>query len=87
MAAALPCLVRIAPDSASSDLVDPGKTGLRFRTLPELVESLRWVFSHPAQASAIGRNAREAARAYDWDRIADTTEAFLEEALSSRKPR
>ena len=87
MAAALPCLVRIAPDSASSDLVEPGKTGLRFRTLPELVESLRWVFRHSEEAAAIGRNAREAARIYDWDRIADTTEAFLREAFSSRKPR
>lgn len=87
MAAALPCLVRIAPDSASSGLIDQGKTGFGFRSLPELVESLRWVFLHPDQASAIGRNAREAARVYDWERITDITESFLAEAFSSRSPR
>lgn len=87
MASALPCLVRIAPDSASSELVVPEKTGLRFRTLPELVESLRWVFLHPEQAAAIGRNAREAARVYDWERIADSTESILREAFASRKSR
>ena len=87
MANALPCLVRVAPDSASSDLVVPEETGLRFKTLTELVESLRWVFRHPEQASAIGRNAREAARVYDWERIADSTEAILREAFASRKSR
>lgn len=87
MAAALPCLVRIAPDSASSGLIDQGKTGLGFRSLPELVESLRWVFRHPGQAADMGRNAREAARVYDWERITDITESFLGEALFSRTPR
>lgn len=87
MAAALPCLVRIAPDSASSGLIDQWKTGLGFRSLPELVESLRWVFRHPGQAADIGRNAREAARVYDWERIADVTDSFLEEAFASRSSR
>ena len=77
MAAALPPIVRVAPDSASSALVNPGKTGLLFSTLPELVSALRTLLADPARARAMGLAAREAARPYAWPAIAASLESFL----------
>ena len=77
MAAALPSVVRVAPDSASSALVSPGKTGLLFSTLPELVSALRALLADPPRARAMGHAAREAARPYAWPAVAASLESFL----------
>ena len=77
MAAALPAVVRVAPDSASSALVAPGQTGLLFTTLPELVSALRALLSDPSRARAMGLAAREAARPYAWPAVAADLESFL----------
>lgn len=77
MAAALPSVVRVAPDSAAPELIDPGQTGLLFSTLPELVSALRTLLADPPRARAMGLAAREAARPYAWPAIAASLEDFL----------
>ncbi len=77
MAAAAAPVVRVAPDSAASSLIAPGKNGLLFTTLQELISALRTLLSSPTQARDMGLAARKAAQPFDWSAIASSLASFL----------
>jgi len=79
---ARPILVSDIPEHLEA--IVPGKTGFVFPlgSVDALAERMDWVLSHPQESEAAGRQAAQAADAYDWDRVAERTEAVYEEVAA-----
>lgn len=81
MASGTPVVVCRGPNSAAAELVTDGETGLVVsRDTDELAEALSSIVRDPDRRRRLGNAALEAAKPFDWDRLAERLEAIFESA-------
>jgi len=85
-AGAVPIVVR-SPASAAPDLIRDGVDGLLCEPTAESISgSIDQLLADPARRTAMARQARQAARQYDWAHVADQMEAVYREAAAHKEP-
>ena len=64
------------------EAIEPEVNGLVYpiRDAPALAERLRWALAHPDEMRSLADQAEKDAMRFDWDRIADETEAVYRHA-------
>jgi len=82
----VPPVVAESPESAATDLVEDGRTGLVCSASPpELAAAIDRLLASPRLREALAANAREEARSYSWDSIASRMEALYRAAVRRKR--
>ena len=81
MASGLPVIVSRC--SGSADPVIDGKTGLltEVADVEDIYQKMKYLYEHREETKQMGRNAREEAKKYSWDEVAEETMRAYEGVL------
>lgn len=75
--------VIVSENSGAPDIIEDGREGFVVPTRDSnaLAEKLQYFRDNPSEVERMGRNARETAEQYTWDRFVDEVIAFLDESV------